>query len=271
MDRILTVDQVIQEIDKLTFKELHVHHTWKPDKASYNGNNALELQAGMRKYHIENKGWNDIGQHLTGLPDGRFVTGRPFSVTPASISGNNTGALAVEMLGNFDTGNDVLEGAQKESLLRLAKYFDEKSRYVRFHRENSSKTCPGTSINKDVFMSEVRAINNAPVAAPPINTATISKTSDYDFKSLQGYIGVGQDNIPGPITLSKCPLTKKGAKGNIVKWIQARLNFLGFNCGAVDGDFGNKTLAAVKTFQAKNGLVADGIIGQNTWRKLLGL
>lgn len=35
-----------------------------------------------------------------------------------------------------------------------------------------------------------------------------------------------------------------------------------------DGDFGPATLKAVKTFQSQNGLVADGIVGQYTWRKL---
>jgi hypothetical protein len=45
-------------------------------------------------------------------------------------------------------------------LLKLAKYFDDKGKYIRFHRENSPKTCPGTSIDKDIFISEVRAIEN---------------------------------------------------------------------------------------------------------------
>jgi len=49
------------------------------------------------------------------------------------------------------------------------------------------------------------------------------------------------------------------------------LNSLGFNCGAVDGIFGEKTRAAVIDFQASRGLSGDGIVGQNTWRKLLGL
>ena len=39
----------------------------------------------------------------------------------------------------------------------------------------------------------------------------------------------------------------------------------------VDGIFGNKTKVAVTKFQKDKKLVVDGIVGQHTWRKLLGL
>lgn len=57
-------------------------------------------------------------------------------------------------------------------------------------------------------------------------------------------------------------LLKKGSKGEDVKKLQAFLKI------AADGDFGNGTDAAVKSWQAKNGLVADGIVGDKTWGKM---
>ena len=38
-----------------------------------------------------------------------------------------------------------------------------------------------------------------------------------------------------------------------------------------DGLCGAKTVEAIKKYQAKNGLVADGEVGLNTWKKILGV
>ncbi|WP_279232058.1 peptidoglycan-binding domain-containing protein [Clostridium sp. HBUAS56017] len=39
----------------------------------------------------------------------------------------------------------------------------------------------------------------------------------------------------------------------------------------IDGNFGNGTANAVVQFQRDNNLSADGIVGRNTWRELLGM
>lgn len=63
---------------------------------------------------------------------------------------------------------------------------------------------------------------------------------------------------------------KKSTKSssNTVKKVQTKLNSLGYNCGKADGIMGSKTKTAIKKFQKKNGLVADGIAGSKTLRKL---
>lgn len=58
---------------------------------------------------------------------------------------------------------------------------------------------------------------------------------------------------------------KYGASGDDVKTLQNYLNQNGYNLSA-DGQFGAKTQAAVKDYQNKNGLIADGIVGTNTWK-----
>ena len=64
---------------------------------------------------------------------------------------------------------------------------------------------------------------------------------------------------------------KKGSKGESVKALQILLNGYGYNCGNVDGDFGAKTENAVRAFQRAHKLTQDGIVGKNTWNKLMGV
>ncbi len=59
-----------------------------------------------------------------------------------------------------------------------------------------------------------------------------------------------------------------GAKGEEVKQIQTKLKQWGYYEGNVDGSYGYKTWEAIKKFQQKNGLKADGIAGKQTLEKL---
>lgn len=59
-----------------------------------------------------------------------------------------------------------------------------------------------------------------------------------------------------------------GSKGDDVTELQKLLKNNGYTDLAVDGDFGDKTQAAVTNFQEKNGLAVDGIVGTNTWGAL---
>ena len=133
--RKLPIETLKKELDRYKFKQLHIHHTWKPTHRNFKGNNHTAMQQSMYNYHVNTNKWSNIAQHLTLFPDGIWLTGRPFGVSPASISGWNSGALCVEMIGNFDKpgsqpynslGYDELEGEQKRQILLLMKYFIDK-------------------------------------------------------------------------------------------------------------------------------------------------
>ena len=61
---------------------------------------------------------------------------------------------------------------------------------------------------------------------------------------------------------------RQGATGGEVKELQRRLKNWGYYSGAVDGIYGKGTVEAVKKFQKKNGLTADGVAGIATYRAL---
>lgn len=121
----------------------------------------------------------------------------------------------------------------------------------------------GLSVDGIVGKDTLSALNSA------VSVKTSGDINTYKFLqhelNVQCSAGLSEDNIPGPKTLAACPTVGYGAQGNITKWIQSKL---GINA---DGIFGRQTLVAVQNFQAGHGLSADGIVGVNTWKALLGL
>lgn len=62
---------------------------------------------------------------------------------------------------------------------------------------------------------------------------------------------------------------KSNSKGEQVKTLQRILVGFGYDL-KIDGAFGSITDRTVRTFQRKNKLIVDGIVGEKTWKKLLG-
>jgi len=190
----ITIQELLKELDKYKFKQFHIHHTWKPSHKDFDGSNHMKLQNGMRNYHMRTNGWSDIAQHLTLFPDGKFATGRPFNISPASIKGWNTGAFAMEMIGNFDKGHDKLKGKQKENLLKLIKYFVEKygQDSIKFHREgpNVKKTCPGSALNKNELIREAINLDKKAdvVIVEDKNEPSIWAKEQWEWVKEKGYL-----------------------------------------------------------------------------------
>ena len=78
------------------------------------------------------------------------------------------------------------------------------------------------------------------------------------------------DGIIGAKTLTEIKkyTINNGDKGELTKWIQKKLNSLGFNCGTPDGIAGNKTMSAIASFQRDNGL-GIGYLGGSDFDHLL--
>ncbi|MFX4270788.1 peptidoglycan-binding protein [Propionibacteriaceae bacterium Y1685] len=83
---------------------------------------------------------------------------------------------------------------------------------------------------------------------------------------FQGWNKLGQDGVVGPKTWSRLlDVVKSGSKGSVVKGLQVKLGGLSW-----DGVFGPSTVSAVKAYQKKHGLTADGVVGIRTWSVLMG-
>lgn len=93
---------------------------------------------------------------------------------------------------------------------------------------------------------------------------------------LQPYIDMieadAPDLLPRIGALFKAVLPPDGTptKTYDVKWVQRALNILGAHL-AIDGDYGESTKAAVRTFQEQHGLDVDGWVGLKTHAVLVSL
>ena len=57
-------------------------------------------------------------------------------------------------------------------------------------------------------------------------------------------------------------------QGEAVRELQEQLKALGYDPGASDGVYGERTANAVRRFQQANGLDVDGVVGPQTWGSL---
>lgn len=81
-------------------------------------------------------------------------------------------------------------------------------------------------------------------------------------------MGQTDDNDFAVTPYVQTAVLKQGATGGEVKELQRRLKQWGYYSGEVDGVYGPATVAAVKYFQRKNGLTADGVAGKSTFAAL---
>lgn len=87
--------------------------------------------------------------------------------------------------------------------------------------------------------------------------------------NAKGY-NLAVDGIVGSHTLEavKNYIIELGDSGELCKWVQQKLNDMGYDCGATDGVIGKKSFAAINKWQSDNGL-GEGYLGGSDWDKLL--
>lgn len=156
---------------KREITSFHVHHTWIPRRSDFAGVKSIEA---MDRHHRLVRKFSDIAQHITLDPDGFIWSGRSWNSPPASALGFNgnskAGPFMMEMIGDFDTGQEPFDGVQADNAYRVVaiilKHFRLRPDAIRFHNEMSAKTCPGTSIDKKAFVQNVAQAMKALPAEP---------------------------------------------------------------------------------------------------------
>lgn len=168
-----------------------LHHTWSPNAAQYRGLSTIQA---IQRYHMQERGWRDIGANAYAAPDGFVYNGRPLSdsnYTHAYISrpwaqvpedlrvlagGNrqflNYYAFGIETIGDFDTEPiEPIPPALDTALHVLAavhRQYDLGPERLFLHRDAAPKSCPGARISRQWARRELtlRMETGAPTEPP---------------------------------------------------------------------------------------------------------
>ena len=101
----------------------------------------------VRRWHVEERGWSDVGYHWLVTLDGSIEKGRNETKSGAHAKGYNSTSIGVAYVGGVDANmkpKDTRTDAQKMALHCLIE--DIRGRYPKAevigHRDVSSKDCP---------------------------------------------------------------------------------------------------------------------------------
>lgn len=201
--------------------------------------------ATMDQWHRQ-RGWAGVGYHLFIRKSGLIEKGRDLEKVPAAQEGHNTGTIAICLHG---LAVDKFTDAQFRALLTLCHQINEA--YVgavtfHGHREVANKACPVFDYKSVLSLGPGGRLARS--------------------KALAGHPSLQSPVLPAdtPLEVLSPPVIsvlRFGNHNSAVMALQRRLADLGYFPGAADGEFGERTRAAVLAFQADNHLTTDGVFG----------
>jgi N-acetylmuramoyl-L-alanine amidase len=108
----------------------------------------------IRGWHVNERGWSDIGYHYVILLDGTVDKARPVERQGAHVRGHNKGSIGICYVGGCDADmnpKDTRTDLQKDSLTELISYLMDSYEDATLHGHNefSSKACPSFDVKEE--------------------------------------------------------------------------------------------------------------------------
>lgn len=156
------------------------------------------------------------------------------------------------------------------------RYYKAKGQFYTSNPKAGDQIFFGTSVDNSTHTGLVEKVDGGKVYTIEGNTSDMVARRTYTI-GASNIVGYGRPNYDGagnivttepPTGGSTHSVLRKGSTGSEVEELQRKLTSLGYALGSVDGDFGEKTLAAVKAFQKDYSLDVDGVVGNQTWTAL---
>lgn len=109
----------------------------------------------IRRWHVEERKWTDIGYHWIVDRDGSVANGRPEGVAGSHAQGHNTGSIGICLIGGHGSSeNDQFSEhftPQQDAALRgLIEDIKQRTTItkIRGHNEVAAKACPGFNVSR---------------------------------------------------------------------------------------------------------------------------
>ena len=123
-----------------------VHHT--QGHMAIRREDAVATARGIQDFHMNSRGWADVGYHFMIDGEGRILEGRPVETIGAHAANANEGNVGIALMGDFNKQKPTT--AQLESLERLAAYLAVRYKidttqkgHLEGHRNWTHTDCPG--------------------------------------------------------------------------------------------------------------------------------
>ncbi|MDO8585586.1 MAG: peptidoglycan recognition family protein [Armatimonadota bacterium] len=140
-----------------TIDRIVVHHFYRPTAAQWKGLRTLEQ---VRHFHVEEKGWEDIGYHVVMGPDSTIWLARPIEQAGAHCKGQNSRSVGLAFAADFDTEDPAANGLATghQAAAAICERFEISDENIFFHRDFAPKSCPGLKMSLEPFRREVGRI-----------------------------------------------------------------------------------------------------------------
>lgn len=110
--------------------------------------------AEVKRWHVQDRGWSDIGYHFLIDRDGKVVAGRPLQTVGAHTQGHNTGTIGISLFGGhgsaatdafFENYTPQQDKALRDLITHLMASYPTITK-VSGHNEYAAKACPGFNV-----------------------------------------------------------------------------------------------------------------------------
>jgi len=123
----------------------------------------------VRRWHVQDRGWSDIGYHFLIDRDGTVVEGRPLERVGAHTKGKNTGTIGISLFGghggaaNDDFLDNFTEDQERALRILIRKLQDDYPSITSIsgHNQWAAKACPTFSV--PAWLEGARKVKAAPV------------------------------------------------------------------------------------------------------------